>query len=375
MLFPIDLNTRPCGVFKLLNDALLYFFEQSINAESFSHILFPLGKNDVCWDNVPTKDKFKAVWDKLPRTHAARQHLFENINNNQNLAEFFDDDAISLPEIADKQLNKVLQELTSHLYTSTKDRSKAKSQSGDCIQRHYQDFLRLNGSVCLLCGTELLSQNRADVNEDDQWRADYDHLLCKSEYPFFGVHPANFIPTCHTCNSKAKGKRKLLTTSSHERRKAFYPYRENEYCKDHISVTPHFTGIDEYKQAQHDGAIIDLEIGYIVNDNSVRQKIEVWEEVYQVPSRVKGNVLSSFEKRIWSDLRPRDNNFDDFCSQLSRHASLPDDLDKTEWRFWWFKLYEWLNQQADSIKRNVWAIIEWNRRQVEPSEFFQEFGI
>ena len=36
----------------------------------------------------------------------------------------------------------------------------------------------------------------------------------------------------------------------------------------------------------------------------------------------------------------------------------------TEWRFWWFRLYQWLNSQTKDVKKDAWALIDWKRKQV-----------
>ena len=51
-------------------------------------------------------------------------------------------------------------------------------------------------------------------------------------------------------------------------------------------------------------------------------------------------------------------------------------MKKTEWRFWWFRLYEWLNAQTADIKRDAWALIEWKKSQVNiDNDAEQTYGI
>ena len=71
-------------------------------------------------------------------------------------------------------------------------------------------------------------------------------------------------------------------------------------------------------------------------------------------------LLTHFTKLTWP---PED--FDDFCIQVNRKArSEPLDMKTTEWRFWWFRLYQWLNSQTKDVKKDAWALIDWKRKQV-----------
>lgn len=382
MLFPLNPNTPQCDVFKVLNDELLYFLGASVQADTFDENLFSEYLYDeqqtksVCWSNQPTREKFEALWSVLQTLEEqARRELFEQVRDSQDVSVYFDDIAIPLPEL-DEVLFEPFKSLTSHLFTRTKDLAGARQQAGSSIEQHFQQLKRENGNsqLCFLCGTSALSQDRAHLDADDQWRADYDHVLCKDKYPIYTSHPGNFIPTCHICNSKAKGAKNVLYDAGNQRRKAFYPLPPSqESCYQYARVEPKFRGLAELHGGDWQDPIASASISFPNSPVAISEKIDVWTEVYQVPSRVEEHVITHFCERVASDLRPHD--FEDFQNQLVRYTGRhPIDIKKTEWRCWWFRVYEFLVNKDQDYLRDVWALIEWKQTAAD-TDFLAEFGI
>ena len=67
------------------------------------------------------------------------------------------------------------------------------------------------------------------MEDREQWRGPYDHLLAKDHYPLYGIHPKNLLPICHTCNSKAKHAKDLLIKDGN-RRLSFSPWSERSFA-------------------------------------------------------------------------------------------------------------------------------------------------
>lgn len=367
MLFPLDPATPECSVFEVLNNELLHFLQSCVLAQNFEESLFSqyMVEQDqvrsVCWTNVPTREKFSSLWSKLPEDQVDRQNLYDLVNNAQGIFAYFDNLDTDLPELVNQDLFDAFKSLTTHLFTRTKDLQSAKAQANSSIELHFQAFRQANGNtqLCYLCGTGQLSQDRTEVEEADQWRADYDHVLCKDKYPIFSVHPGNFIPTCHICNSKAKGARNLLKCDDGLRRKAFYPLPPSqECCYQNISIIPIFRTLRDLRAGDWQDPLSATNIEFIDTTADLDVKISVWKEVYKVPERVTKHIVTNFCERVASDLRPR--NFDDFCAQIERQSEgLPLDYKKAEWRFWWHRVYEFLNRQPPEFLRDVWSLIEW----------------
>lgn len=387
MLFPLATNTPQCKVFEVLNNELLYFLEQSIHASPFNKDLFTtytlmvdgeaLEKISACWLNLQTRDKFQALYNELPTTVAKRQNLFNKINSAQDIRVYFNDLVAPLPELDNDKLFNAFKALTTHLYTRSKDLVDIKTQAGSSIEQHYQQYKQANNNtqLCYQCGTSYMSQDRDDVDDDEQWRADYDHILCKDKYPIYSVHPGNFIPTCHICNSKAKGARNLLKCKLENRRVAFYPLPpSNESCHEYVSVEACLKNLSDLSTDAWDAPLASAKVIFENVPLGLTAKIDVWEEVYQLSQRVESQVTSNLICRLFSDLmNPQDYN--DFIYMLKRRTqNSPDDLMKTEWRFWWQCVYRFIVKQSDSYLKDLWFLMDWKRAQTNQADMEATFG-
>lgn len=385
MLFSLNPHTPQCKVFNFLNSQLLNFLNRAVSATNFNSHLFKRFKvnnkmcANVCWSNKPTREKFENFWIELNKPGVDKLGIYQIAVAAQNIHLYFDDDTILLPQIVPESLFDSLKALTTHLYTRTKDIEDTKIQSNSSIGDHYQQFKIANGNsnLCYLCGTMKLAQDRHDLDGDEeQWRSDYDHLLCKDKYPLFSVHPGNFIPTCHICNSKAKGARDLLKDSTGARRVAFYSLPPStESCDSFARVSFTLKDINQLKLDNDFIAPINsIEINFDMVSPEITKKIAVWEEVYKVSSRVKSEIDSCLIDRISGDLSP--NDFDDFKNQIKRVATnIPLDIKRTEWRFWWHKLYEFLYSSGDEFLNHLWSLIEYKQNISKPDDMQSTFGI
>ncbi len=382
MLFSLSPNTPQCQVFEVLNAELLFFLEAAIDADSFGEALFSQyfyagqQKRSECWINEPTRAHFENLWNALPQDQQGRQKLFDIIRGAQNITVYFNNTEINLPELEHNLFEK-FKRLTSHLFTRTKGLKRAKEQAHSSIQDHFREFKRVNDNsqLCFLCATSQLAQDRTGIKDRDQWRADYDHILCKDKYPIYTAHPGNFIPTCHICNSKAKGAKNILIGPNNRRRKAFYPLPPSqESCYQYAQVEPRFRSIAELNTGNSQAPITSALITFPNAPRDISSKIEVWDEVYQVPRRVEEHVVTHFFERVASDLLPQD--FNDFCSQLYRYSRpYPPDIKKTEWRFWWFCAYQFLEGQTQEYLYDVWTLLEWKTNLFNNEDMASEFGI
>lgn len=114
------------------------------------------------------------------------------MRDNQNLQVFFVTPQRELFDFMSEPCRKALNKLCTHLYCSTKYlASIVRAAGGTDITAHFNAYRAhaVNGNICKACGMKELSVFRAGVPDGEQWRADYDHQLCKSKYPIFAVHP------------------------------------------------------------------------------------------------------------------------------------------------------------------------------------------
>ncbi|NNN70556.1 hypothetical protein [Vibrio sp. 3-2(1)] len=384
MLFPLDPNTPQCAVFEVLNNELLHFLHSSIHARVFDENLFSEYHFDgedvrsVCWTNGPTREKFKSLWNELPAGIGDRQALYDLVFTGQDIVVYFDNLTVQLPVLQGRELFEAFKSLTTYLFTQTMKLSSARKQSNSTINHHYGAFKQANQntSLCYICGTELLSQDRIGLSADDNWRADYDHILCKDKYPIYSVHPGNFVPTCHTCNSKAKGAKDALN-DRRGRRKAFYPLPPSqESCYQSAMIVPHFLELDDFIGGDWESPLSASPVTFPNSPAAVSSKIHVWKELYEVPQRVEQHIVTNFCERIAGDLNlTSQDNFDDFSHQLQRAArSQPADMKRTEWKFWFYLLYCFLHNQDVEYKRDIWAMLRWKLGLSSQDDMDETFG-
>ncbi|WP_285352521.1 hypothetical protein [Pseudomonas sp. ME-P-057] len=162
----------------------------------------------------------------------------------------------------------------------------------DHYNRYNADPPPGNGNVCGMCATELLAQRQNRVAAEDQWRAPYDHLLAKEKYPQFGVDPDNLLPTCHTCNSKAKLAKDLLRDPEGLRRTCFDPWSESAH--EQVALQVEFLDI------------LPIATWTMTPIDPINQsKLTTWNEIYRIKERIEGEFLSLREK-LTEDLDVRD---------------------------------------------------------------------
>ncbi|WP_067222758.1 hypothetical protein [Marinomonas gallaica] len=350
MLFRLAANTPRFEVFRLLNEELLYFLEQSVASDTFDRALFTHENiGDACWDNVPTREKYEGLFNALQAdANDTKLQLFEVMTSNQDLELFFENPQRNLFDFMSQPCQEKLKSLCTHLYCSTKDLAPfIRASAGLNITGHFNAYraLNVNGNICKACGMKELATFRAGVPEGDQWRADYDHQLCKSKYPIFAVHPDNLVPLCDVCNQDAKKAKDLFKHSNGTERLAFYPYVEE--AKGYIDI--------EIGNLRDPEPII--KVNWNTQDDSILGKLDTWDEIYEIRSRVEGQ-FRSLEAIIEDEICPRDSAH--LASRISDEARPPTigTLKRKEWVFWYQKLFCALEQIDFSPFIEKWNFVK-----------------
>ncbi|MGO2009115.1 hypothetical protein [Vreelandella alkaliphila] len=346
MLFRLAPNTPRFEVFRLLNAELLNFLEQAVNTNTFSRALFTQGTlGQACWDNAKendaraksdlTRDKFQKLFIELNDSGKdTKQQLFESMRANQDLQVFFFNPQRNLFDFLNEPCRKTLKSLCTHLYCSTKDvPTIVRVSGGTDITAHFNAYSEptVNGNVCKACGMAKLAVFRAGVPDVDQWRADYDHQLCKSKYPIFAVHPDNLIPLCDVCNQDAKKAKDLFKHKNGTKRLAFYPY--NEEAKGLIDIE-----IDNLHDPEP-----TIKVNWNTQDGVLLDKLNTWDEIYEIRSRVEGQ-FRSLEAIIEDEIRPRHPADVQNGIHYEARPHSPNSLKRKEWAFWYQKLFYILEQ-------------------------------
>lgn len=341
MLFRLAVNTPPFNVFNLLNRELIHFLEHSISATTFDRSLF--SSSDIgtaCWENTRstnpraskdlTKDKFERLFSVLQLTDSAtRQILLDKTLRYQDLQELFNNPDQELLSLLPPECQEALKAVATHLYCATKELIPIiTAAGGGDILSHFNLFRAetVNGNICKACGMKELAAFRTGVEDESQWRADYDHQLCKSKYPMFAVHPNNLIPLCTVCNQDAKRAKDLFTDKNGNARLAFYPY--NEEAKDLINIT-----FSELRDPEP-----KIEVTWSTQDPTLINKLDTWDDIYEIRSRVGGR-FRSLEEVIEDELNPSDLGH--LQTQINDKArAIPEaTLKRKEWAFWYQKLF------------------------------------
>lgn len=357
MLFPLEQNTPEFAVFTALNTEFLYFLEHAIPAGGFNRQSLsdtPLGL--ACWNNARTSaDKGKLTHDKFKALHEAlqtesedlRRRLYETVSDNQDLVGLFQQRKHDLLAFLPAALMTHLQTLCYHLYTHTKALVGVIVAAGGVdIDRHFSAFKAINGQVCRACGLESVAPFRANIPDEEQWRADYDHLLCKSKYPIFAVHPKNLFPICRTCNQDAKKTKDMFFCSAaRQQRHSFYPYTE---------------GASELVDLEVELDISPKVIMRLESDDPVlRSKLDTWNDVFEIKNLVEGRYLP-LEHYVADRIRPQ--SLPDLQARVERELQPPSvaALKRTAGVFWDHKLYMALS----AIDLNlIWSVVEFQEQE------------
>lgn len=358
MLLPIRPNTPASAIFSALNASLGDFFRASVDAAEFDADLFVGAVGEALWSNEATREKFASLWNALQlQTRVIRQRLCDDFNNHQNqLSNLFADSAMPLPTVPD-DIQTSLHALTSHLFSRSSKLVDIELACNETIQGYFNRFRECtewgNGNVCCACGAEELAPFRADVDPDDQWRGPYDHLLAKEKYPLFGVHPLNLMPICAICNSKAKLAKDLLRDENGNRSRSFFPWSESAH--DCVDIT---LATDE-----PDSLLPVIRVELISDDPGTQDKLDTWNRVYVIRSRVEGE-FAAFPECIASDMGR--NTYEGFVTRLQSQANNLSGLCRLKpYNFWRAKLYSAIFAGGVTVIAPLWNALETSQNEGE----------
>ncbi|HHZ6872719.1 TPA: hypothetical protein ACWLT0_003898 [Pseudomonas aeruginosa] len=296
MLLPIRNGLAPSAVFLGLNALMREVLLASCSGRAVDQSNFPEDIWHAVQANEPTRAHLQAVRDVIDATDTnIRYELYLAFQEVTSVRQLFSDQTLAIPE-PPEAVTAELKKLAAHLFERTSKLADITRACGESIKDHYSrysaDPAPGNGNVCGMCATELLSQRRSYISANEQWRAPYDHLLAKEKYPQFGVDPDNLLPTCHTCNSKAKLAKDLLHNSEGDRRICFDPWVEHAHGKVILRI---------------DFDLIDLtpKVSLFMTpaDVAEQEKLETWNDVYRIKERIDGEFITLREK-LAEDLDP-----------------------------------------------------------------------
>jgi hypothetical protein len=352
MLFKLADDTPIFQVFKLLNEELCNFIANCVSSRSFDRNLFSAGAiGQACWNNSNTKESFEKLHSCLNAEESSiRTQLRDCVLNNQDLGLLFQTPPSGLLDFLHQHVCASLKGLATQLYDHTKGlRPVEIAAGGNNISAHFSDFRDRNGNVCKACGMEKLAAIRAGISDRDQWRADYDHQLCKTKYPIFAVHPQNMVPLCSVCNQDAKRAKDLFKSDEGVIRKAFFPYTEE--ASSHIQI----------RLTNERDPNPEVAVKWDTTDPNLLEKLATWDDVYQIKSRVLGE-FRSIDIILLDAFEPR--GFSEFSASIMRSARQVDTgtLKRKPYAFWNHKLCEALSSLE---LEPFWQMVEFARESGE----------
>lgn len=280
MLFQVNPSLQHSAVF----DGLHRFFRElllaTLDGREVDEANLPVGLCAAIAANQPTQTAIDALAAKLTALEPKNKKALKNaLTLNTAPSEFLCDRAIPFP-IVPKTVYAPLKTLAVHLFERTAKLSAVERVCGESVDDHYARFRNRNapgnGNLCCVCGTEYLAQIQTNVDDNEQWRGPYDHLLAKDHYPLYGVDPTNLLPICTTCNSKAKLAKNLVLKDG-VRRLSFSPWTESASLQE-IAVV-----VDDANEL-FPRVIVKFQSA----DRDRKEKLTTWDEVYKITSRVEG---------------------------------------------------------------------------------------
>lgn len=269
-------------------DVPLVFLENAIWEYEFSEKLFPVWFRKVLNRCPGVRDKFKSLFEKFKILNKRKQRYFIDLYRNSKNIDFICSDVSNIYPTIDKIdviLKKEIIELFKFLFEGTVGTEIFRQQSKMHINDHYEKFQELNNVfVCPFCGLETYTLPKFR-------RAEYDHFLPISLYPWLGVNFDNLVPMGDHCNGKKNQKNTLFSDKdANIRRSVWYPYKWISH------------GIKLNCLQKPTLLKIEGECEFIINasDSSNQNKIDTWNEIFEISDRFS-EMLSTFHVRFIED--------------------------------------------------------------------------
>jgi hypothetical protein len=285
MIYPL---IQIAGGIDKIYEVPLVLLENIQTAASCSSSLFPKWFRPV-YNRCPgVKDKFEDLFKAFKGLSKLKQRaLIDVYRNSRAINRICSDKSIIYPGLDkfDSKIQKPLKALFDFLFNETIGTTTFRTASKMHIDDHYSKFQEKNNlHVCPFCGLETYTVPKFR-------RAEYDHYLPISIYPWLGVNFNNLVPMGDHCNGKKNASNILYSTyTTSTRRLVWYPYEWINYsmvlnCKKKPTIT-------------------DMKGEWDVTFSSAsannREKIKTWNDVFEIPLRYNEHI-SIYHKRFIED--------------------------------------------------------------------------
>lgn len=291
MIYPL---TQVSGGIDKIYDAPLEFLTKAQLSKTCSDTLVPLWFKPV-YNRCPgVKAKFESLFKAFKRLNKTKQtELISVYTSSKDIKNICSDLTIIYKGIDkyDKLIQKPLKSLFEYLFNETVGTDVFKKNAKMNIDDHYALFQKTNmGFVCPFCGLE--SYTLPAVR-----RAEYDHFLPISIYPWLGVNFNNLVPMGDHCNGKKNDANILYKEKEAiNRRLVWYPYEWINYsvvltCKKKPSLVD-MSG--------------DWEVNFKASSAKNQDKIKTWNDVFDIPLQFTEHI-KMYHKKFIEDFAHKNN--------------------------------------------------------------------
>lgn len=277
-----------------LNQHLLYFIRRIRTAKNnasfipakYFHADFLNKDGKIAPNRKENKSltaSFKVFFDTYKQLSQELKDEFYNIVLfSMSLPIYFGDESIDVSSLHKDNIRRIIgNETFENLMETLWNNLKTNSWE---IDKHYQEFYDNLPStkVCPFCGINQLSSPKS-------YRADYDHIAFKGDYPLSSINLKNIAPSCCDCNQRFKHSKNVFYKDNGTRRSYVYPYTS------YIDIELDFKGTI-LPNTDINNAQGRWEVSFIPYNSSV----ETWEYIYEIKQRYADEVLN-VDYKVWID--------------------------------------------------------------------------
>lgn len=269
-----------------LNFHFLYFMRKIKNVSKnksfipnqYFHNSFLNVSGEIAPKGTVNKDiqkKFNLFFDDFKKLEQeAKDEFYNLIIFSKNIHLYFEDNSIN--NIIILRSENIRRILKTDSFKNLMDAlwKYLKSPNSWEIDKHYQEFYNKlpSSKMCPFCGLN-------EISNQELFKADYDHIAYKANYPISSINLKNLAPSCSDCNRNFKKAKDVFYYSNNTRRVFIYPYVfNNNFQNQNIEID--LTG----------SIIPNTDIGnikgnWIVNILPSNNFTQSWDEIYSIKER------------------------------------------------------------------------------------------
>ena len=306
MIFPLIQAT---GGIDNIYDVPLEFLTNAQLSKTCSDSLVPIWFKPV-YNRCPgVKAKFETLFKAFKRLNKSKQTEFISVYTTSKDIKNICSDLTNIYkgiDKYDKPIRTPLKNLFEFLFNETIGTAIFKTHAKMNINEHYAKFQEKNNiHVCPFCGLETYT---LPVFR----RAEYDHYLPISIYPWLGVNFNNLVPMGDHCNGKKNDCNILYNDySAGTRRAVWYPYEYFEYSVSLICTKK--------------PSLLDMKGDWVVSFKASlaenQEKINTWNEVFEIPLRFNKEI-GRLHQRFIEDFAHKNNLYGNRLTETQLIAEL-----------------------------------------------------